>query len=117
MNRIKLFLQYRKMLRTVRTSPMYDGRGQGTDVYVCFDCGGKFYTEHKDKGCTPFIIHCRFCKEGTMMHEHTVDHAPVGAVTHYWVRPTFKQFPIKCEPSKEDCEKYPLKNNCNKKKD
>ena len=27
-----------------------------------------------------------------MTHEHTVEHAPVGAVTHYWVRPTFKQF-------------------------
>lgn len=91
MNRIKLFFQYRKMLRTVRTSPTYDGRGQGTDVYVCSDCGGKFYTEYKDKGVTPFIIRCRFCKEGTMMHEHTVDHAPVGAVTHYWVRPSSKQ--------------------------
>lgn len=32
MNRIKLFFQYRKMLRAVRTVPMYDGRGQGTDV-------------------------------------------------------------------------------------
>ena len=29
----------------------------------------------------------------------------------------FKQFSIKCEPLKEDCEKCPLKNNCNKKKD
>ena len=27
-----------------------------------------------------------------MMHDHTIDHAPVGAITHYWVRPTFKQF-------------------------
>ena len=77
MNRIKLFFQYRKMLRTVRTVPMYDGRGQGTDVYVCSDCGRKFYTEYKDKGCTPFTIRCRFCKEGTMTHDHTIDHAPV----------------------------------------
>ena len=30
---------------------------------------------------------------------------------------TFKQFLIKCDPSKEDCKKCPLKNNCNKKKD
>ena len=29
----------------------------------------------------------------------------------------FKQFSIKCDPSKEDCEKCLLKNNCNKKKD
>lgn len=29
----------------------------------------------------------------------------------------FKQFPIKCESSKEDCEKCPLKNNYDKKKD
>lgn len=92
MNRIKLFFQYRKILRTVRTVPMYDGRGQGTDVYTCSGCGRKFYTEYKDKGCTPFIIRCRFCNDGAMRHEHTVNHAPVGAVTHYWVRPTFKQF-------------------------
>ena len=92
MNRIKLFFQYRKMLRTVRNMLMYDGRGQGTDVYVCSDCGRKFYTEYKDKGCVPFTIRCRFCKEGIMMLNHIVDHAPVGAVTHYWVRPTFKQF-------------------------
>lgn len=26
-----------------------------------------------------------------MTYAYTVDHAPVGAVTHYWVRPTFKQ--------------------------
>lgn len=78
------------MLRRVRTVPMYDGRGQGTDVYVCSDCGRKFYTESK-VGCIPLIIRCRFCKEGTMTYAHTVDHAPVGAVTHYWVRPTFKQ--------------------------
>lgn len=92
MNRIKLFFQYRKMLRTVRTVPMYDGRGRGTDVYVCSGCGRKFYTEYKDKGCTPFIIDCRYCKEDVMKHEHTVDRAPEGAATHYWVRPTFKQF-------------------------
>ena len=60
MNRIKLFFQYRKMLRTVRNMLMYDGRGQGTDVYVCSDCGRKFYTEYKDEGCVPFTIRCRF---------------------------------------------------------
>ena len=92
MNRIKLFFQYRKMLRMVQNVPMYDGRGQGTDVYTCSGCGRKFYTEYKDKGCTPLTIRCRFCEEGTMTHEHTVDRAPVGAATHYWVRPTFKQF-------------------------
>lgn len=84
MNRIKLFFQYRKMLRMVQNVPMYDGRGRGTDVYVCSDCGRKFYTEYKDKGCTPFIIRCRFCKEGTMMHTQTVDCAPVGAATLYY---------------------------------
>lgn len=92
MNRIKLFFQYHKMLRTVQKAPTYDGRGRGADVYVCSDCERKFYTECKDKGWTPFIIRCRFCKEGAMMHKHTVDHAPVGVATHYWVRPTFKQF-------------------------
>lgn len=89
--------KYDGMVNTIEAARMYDGRGKGVDVYVCNECGAVYYTRYKDKGVTPFTIHCRKCKMGTMVHRNTIPEyggkvLDLSEEIHNWVRPTFEQF-------------------------
>lgn len=88
---------YDGMVNSIEAAQMYDGRGKGVDVYVCNECGAVYYTRYKDKGVTPFTIHCRKCKMGTMVHKNTLteQYGKIIGMTneiHNWVRPSFEQF-------------------------
>lgn len=94
MRKIKLWWQYKKLLRSIDEMGIYDGRGKGVDVYICDECGSKYYTRYPDRGVTPFMIACRACGLGIMLHREGMSEAyaeSVGAEVHNWVRPTFRQ--------------------------
>ena len=94
MRKIKLWWQYKKLLRGIDEMGIYDGRGRGVDVYICDECGAQYYTRYSDKGVTPFTIACRACGHGTMLHRERMSGIPaewVGVKVHNWVRPTFRQ--------------------------
>ncbi len=97
---------YDGMVNSIEAAQMYDGRGKGVDVYVCNECGAVYYTRYKDKGVTPFTIHCRKCKMGTMVHKNTLTEqfGEIIGMTHEihnWVRPSFEQFLILNEGAKQ----------------
>ena len=94
MDRKELKKQYDELVAGIETARMFDGRNQCVDIYVCEKCGKQFYTRYKDKGVTPFIIRCRHCGNGGMIHENTITEQVanvMGVEVHDWVRPTFKQ--------------------------
>ena len=95
MNNKELKQKYDKLVADIEKAKMFDGRGNGVDIYKCQECGNTFYTRYKDKGVTPFTIRCRTkgCK-GTMFHKNTVSEECAereGFIVHNWVRPTFEQ--------------------------
>ena len=85
--------EYNELVAQIESARMYDGRGKGIDVYVCSQCGKKFYTQYKDKGVTPFMMRCRenaCC--GTMKHKMTISTMNKSSIEVInWVRPTFEQ--------------------------
>lgn len=94
---IRYKAKYEGMVNSIEAARMYDGRGMGVDVYVCNECGAVYYTRYKDKGVTPFTIHCRKCNMGTMVHRNTIPEEAAKVLgmnnkIHNWVRPTFEQF-------------------------
>lgn len=98
MNEKQIKKRYDSLVAGIEQQRMYDGRGQGVDVYVCEKCGGLVLTRYKDKGVTPFTIRCRVCSQGTMVHKDTVSerHAEAiclcqGTKVKEWVRPTLDQ--------------------------
>ena len=95
MNEKELKQKYDKLVSEIESTRMFDGRGNGVDVYVCEKCGKQFLTRYKDKGVTPFTIRCRREEcNATMIHRDTISEEQVkneGLVVHNWVRPTFEQ--------------------------
>lgn len=72
---------------------LYDGRNKGVDIYICETCKAATFTRYKDKGVTPYIIHCRHCG-GMMKHEQTISERSFPkeiSIVKNWVRPTFEQ--------------------------
>lgn len=72
--------------------PVYDGRGQGVDVYYCRFCRNKVYTRYKDKGVTPFAMLCPKCHK-TMTHDYDITEekaASIGVKVVNWVRPSLE---------------------------
>lgn len=98
MNRKELTEKYNELVRDIASIQMFDGRGKGIDVYICDQCGARFYTRYVDKGVTPFVIACRVCKHGDSVHRDTIGGAEwislafQGETCHSWVRPTLEQF-------------------------
>lgn len=99
--------KYDELVAGIEDAKMFDGRGKGIDVYICDDCGAKFYTQYVDKGVTPFVIVCQSCKHGNAVHRETitlhewVKLEAMGEKLHSWVRPTFEQF-LKLPPATQD---------------
>lgn len=99
MNKKQIKKRYDSLIANIEQQRMYDGRGKGVDVYVCEKCGGLVLTRYRDKGVTPFMIRCRLCNQGMMIHKDTVSeqHALAiclcqgGRKVKEWVRPTFEQ--------------------------
>lgn len=90
-------VRYHELVANIEAAQIYDGRNKGVDVYVCDKCGAMYYTRYKDKGVTPFTIHCRKCNKGTMVHkttqpENVVNFMGLSKEVHNWVRPSFEQF-------------------------
>lgn len=90
-------VRYHELVANIEAAQIYDGRNKGIDVYVCDKCGAMYHTRYKDKGVTPFTIHCRECNKGTMVHKTTLpDFADkilgISNEIHNWVRPSFEQF-------------------------
>lgn len=95
MKHLVYWFRYRKLLRRIENMSIYDGRGEGIDVYECYGCGHKLYTYYRDKGVTPFIICCPKCPD-VMRHNKTAVTVS-GIMPIPWVRPTFKQM-LKLSP-------------------
>ena len=90
-NRLKI--KYANLLVRIDELPMYDGRNKGIDVYICERCKVATFTRYKDKGVTPFIMHCRRCG-GSAKHEVTISESSFpedNSMVKSWVRPTFEQ--------------------------
>lgn len=99
--------KYDELVAGIEDARMFDGRGKGIDVYICDNCGARFYTQYVDKGVTPFVTKCRSCEHGSAVHKETISlHQWVrleeqGEKLHSWVRPTFEQF-LKLSPATQE---------------
>ena len=84
--------EYDNLLAKIESIRMYDGRGKGIDVYICDRCQTKKFTQYKDKGVTPYIIHCDCCG-GNMAHRRTITSNQLSkeSTVKNWIRPTFEQ--------------------------
>lgn len=84
--------EYDSLVARIECVRMYDGRGKGIDVYICDRCQNTKFTQYKDKGVTPYIIHCDRCS-GNMAHRKTIRlfQLPNKSIINSWVRPTFEQ--------------------------
>lgn len=84
--------KYDSLVTRIEFVNIYDGRGKGIDVYICDKCPNTKYTRYKDKGVTPFIIHCNCCG-GNMIHKATLKRFqfPNDSIVKKWIRPTFEQ--------------------------
>lgn len=85
--------EYDRLSREIENIRIYDGRGMGVDIYICDRCNAAKYTRYKDKGVTPYIIHCRECG-GNMVHRKTVEETNYikrKETIKNWVRPTYEQ--------------------------
>ena len=93
MKKISYWFRYRKLLRGIADSKIFDGRGKGVDLYICDKCGERLYTRYEDKGVTPFSIACDSCKEGRMSHRENIASrdVPWDYNIRPWYRPTFKE--------------------------
>lgn len=59
MNYKQLTQKFNRLLLSVDSMKIYDGRGKGVDQYQCEKCGAILYTRYGDKGVTPFTMRCR----------------------------------------------------------
>lgn len=96
MNKKQIKKRYDTLIAGVEQQRIYDGRGKGVDVYLCEKCDGIVLTRYRDKGVTPFMIRCRCCEKGLMMHKETISERQAeyicltqGIKVKEWVRPTF----------------------------
>lgn len=92
-NRLKIRRQYKKLVASIEGMKVFDGRGNGVDVYICEECGRMTLTRYKDKGVTPFVMRCCLCN-GYAKHVNTVseDDAKLFCLAKNtdvknWVRP------------------------------
>ncbi len=92
MNKEQIKEEYNQLVNEIEEKKMYDGRNT-VDRYVCKRCGSHLYTTYIDKGVTPFVIQCRRCSLGTMMHDKTFrkETVPPYIVVFGWYRPTLEQ--------------------------
>lgn len=92
MKRIVYLVRYIKLLLRVDRMKIYDGRGQGVDIYKCEQCGAIIYTKYRDKGVTPAGIGCTECI-GRMHHTYTIPEYRVPAAHRVfeWYRPSFRE--------------------------
>ena len=84
---------YAKLVSEIEEMRIFDGRGNGVDVYVCEYCGHKIFTRYKDKGVTPFTITCRECGR-TSAHRATISEeeaSRLNVTVRNWVRPSLEQ--------------------------
>lgn len=86
MEKAEIKSRYEKMVKTIETANMYDGRGT-YDLYECEKCGCKKFTTYKDKGVTPFMLTCPNCKNG-MHHTYTFRNVPEETEVDPFVRPS-----------------------------
>ena len=86
MEKAEIKSRYEKMVKTIETANMYDGRGT-YDLYECEKCGCKKFTTYKDKGVTPFMLTCPNCKNG-MQHTYTFRNVPEETEVEQFVRPS-----------------------------
>ena len=91
MKREQIEKQYNKLVSEIEGMRMYDGRNT-VDRYICDTCGHMMHTTYKDKGVTPFTMHCSKCK-GTMYHRQTFEKesVPGWVPVKAWYRPTLEQ--------------------------
>ena len=92
MNKEQIKEEYNQLVNEIEEKKMYDGRNT-VDRYVCKRCGSHLYTTYIDKGVTPFVIQCRRCSLGTMMHDKTFrkETVPPYIVVVGCYRPTLEQ--------------------------
>lgn len=84
--KLKIRLRYYRLLRDIEDMRIYDGRGNGVDVYVCKKCGKIMLTRYADKGVTPFVMRCWNCG-GDSVHEATVSEYDGQKLSQTYVQP------------------------------
>lgn len=92
MDREEVKSRYKQLLSRMVGLKMYYGC-EKIDVYVCGCCGRSVLTTYRNKGVTPFIIRCPFCKSANMRHNLTLlrkDFSGKQKVLE-WYRPSFNE--------------------------
>ena len=98
----KLKSKYDALINDVNNKRLdvYDGRGNGVDVYICQKCGAHILTRYKVLGVTPFVMNCRNCRTGYAEHVQTISEEVAKRLcdreecykgkVFEWVRPSFE---------------------------